>query len=692
MAIPQATIDQILDRLDIVDIIGQRVKLKKTGRTYSGCCPFHQEKTPSFHVYHDKGYYHCFGCQANGNAIRFLMEIDNRNFIEVLKDLAQQSGIELPKDNIEHKKVTYSKKPVSQPQPKQQVQQKAQQQSIHLIAAHQPTDSSAQNTVSDSTQNNIVEDNLNGLVPAPSGFDGQFLNLDHAAELTDFSDFEFNADSGLETHFDARFDLPHLNQANLPDIAAEQGNLYDLLEKICHYYQQQLTQSLTAQQYFEQRGLTQATVDYWRLGYAPSEWQHLEHAFAADIDGLNMLGLIRHSENGRSFSLLRERVIFPIRDSKGRVVGFGGRALNNDIKPKYINSPDSEVFHKNRLLYGLYESDKAKAQQWLMVEGYMDVIALHQAGISGAVATLGTASNAEHLNILFKRNPQLTLAFDGDAAGQKAAWRTLQIALPLLQDERKLRFFLLPEDHDPDSLIAAYGVQRFRQFMQQAPLLSDYLFQMLTREVALHTPEGKSQVMAQLRELTQQMPNGAYKYVLQQDFKQRLGFGFNPKKNPKNAPYVSWFDGLQGQDFEGISHVTLLTAFLLHYPHLFPRFEPLLQTLSQNDTIFWHLLNFFEQHFDDLPDDPSLSRFFVLGGCFTIQTQLLDALQRIDLSSLQMQSPEYLEQHAQSLSYFLHSKLIRQKMTQTTDLRQKLQLKQQLNTIEAQLKNLPLLD
>lgn len=699
MAIPQATIDQILDRLDIVDIIGQRVKLKKTGRTYSGCCPFHQEKTPSFHVYRDKGYYHCFGCQANGNAIRFLMDIDNRPFIEVLKDLAQQSGVELPKDNTEHKKIAYSKKPVSQPQPKQhQLHQQLHQQPIHRIAAHQPTDSSAQNTVSDSTQADMLEGTLNSLVPAPTGFDGHFLDLEHASALADFDDvgdvgdFEFIMGSGVSGQVDERFDLPQLHQANQPAIVAEQGNLYDLLEHICQYYQQQLKKSLTAQQYFEQRGLTQATVDAWRLGYAPSDWQHLERVFAADIDGLNMLGLIRYSEQGRSFSLLRERVIFPIRDSKGRVVGFGGRALNNDIKPKYINSPDSEVFHKNRLLYGLYESDKAKAQHWLMVEGYMDVIALHQAGISGAVATLGTASNAEHLNILFKRNPELTLAFDGDGAGQKAAWRTLQIALPLLQDERKLRFFVLPEAHDPDSLIATYGVQRFRQFMQQAPLLSDYLFQMLTREVAVHTPEGKSQVMAQLRELTQQMPNGSYKYVLQQDFKQRLGFGYTSKKNAKNTPDVPMFDGLQGQDFEGISHVTLMTAFLLHYPHLFPRFKPLLHTLSQHDTMFGHLLNFFEQHFDDLPDNPNLCRFFVLGGCFNIQAQLLDALQRIDLSGLQMQSPQYLEQHAQSLSYFLHSKLIRQQMTQTTDLKQQLQLKQQLNTIEAQLKNLPLLD
>ncbi|MFZ6792669.1 toprim domain-containing protein, partial [Klebsiella pneumoniae] len=166
--------------------------------------------------------------------------------------------------------------------------------------------------------------------------------------------------------------------------------------------------------------LSDQTIQFWRLGYAPEDWQHLEKAFPYDIEGLKQLGLIRSSDSGRDFDLLRDRVIFPIRDPKGRVVGFGGRALNDEIKPKYINSPDSEVFHKNQLLYGLYEGRKLKANDWLMVEGYMDVIALQQYGITGAVATLGTASNTEHLNILFKQNNRITIAFDGDAAGQKA--------------------------------------------------------------------------------------------------------------------------------------------------------------------------------------------------------------------------------------------------------------------------------
>ncbi len=190
--------------------------------------------------------------------------------------------------------------------------------------------------------------------------------------------------------------------------------------------------------------------------------------------------------------MLRDRVIFPIRDPKGRVVGFGGRALNDEIKPKYINSPDSEVFHKNQLLYGLYEGRKLKSSDWLMVEGYMDVIALQQYGITGAVATLGTASNTEHLNILFKQNSRITIAFDGDAAGQKAARRTLEIALPLLNDGRELKFFVLPNDHDPDSLIRREGLENFQKLLQQAPLLSDFVFAHLTGQHDISTPEGKA--------------------------------------------------------------------------------------------------------------------------------------------------------------------------------------------------------
>ena len=283
MAIPQHTIDQILDRTDIVDLIGQRVKLKKSGRTYSGCCPFHQEKSPSFHVYRDKQYFHCFGCQANGNAIRFLMDIDSRSFIDVMKDLSSQTGIELPKDNRDSKKLVYKReaKPVQKPQ-------------VDVAEAKKTEPAPAQ------PEFQIEHDPF-----------AEFQSMDYQEGYADFDTFE-----GFNT------------------APVQEGNLYDLLENIAQYYEQQLPHSRAAQQYFKQRGLSRDTIAYWRLGYAPEDWQHLEKAFPQDIEGLKLLGLIRTSDNGRDFDLLRDRVIFPIRDAKGRVVGFGGRALNDEIKPQ----------------------------------------------------------------------------------------------------------------------------------------------------------------------------------------------------------------------------------------------------------------------------------------------------------------------------------------------------------------------
>lgn len=655
MAIPQSTIDQILDRTDLVDLIGQRVKLKKSGKSYSGCCPFHQEKTPSFHVYRDKGYYHCFGCQANGNAIRYLMETENRSFIDVLRDLAQRCGVELPKFEPDQKKTTYRKQPV-------------------VLSAARPAPPAKKH----SSQRPISPDNG----PDTSATDVAGSPSNSEIQFADYADWISGSAVTDEPDPGWAPDSPAPPTAIVTESVATEGNLYDLLEQVCQYYQQQLQHSQPAQQYFARRGLTADTIAAWRLGYAPEDWQHLEQAFAADIEGLRLLGLIRTSEQGRDFDLLRDRVIFPIRDSRGRVVGFGGRALNDEIKPKYINSPDSDLFHKNRLLYGLYEGSQARATDWLMVEGYMDVIALHQAGIHGAVATLGTASNADHLTTLFKRNPRLTLAFDGDQAGQKAAWRTLEIALPLLTDERELRFFILPPEHDPDSLITRHGVAHFRELWQNAPLLSDYLYARLTHEQPIDTPEGKSRVMGNLKTLTAQLPKGNYGYVLQQEFKQRLGFGFRSgKASPRHL--------LQPLNYEGIARDRLLLVFLLHYPHLHPHFNEL-QALTIPDTPLHTLLTFLQRHADRLPHDPDSARFFVLGGCLPLQDKLLQAIQEIDLAQLDMTTPALLERHAQALQLIVSIDLLQDQIKHSQKLLQRRRLKQQLDEKMQQLHRQPL--
>lgn len=619
MAIPQHIIDQVVDRTDIVDLISQRVKLKKTGRTYSGCCPFHQEKSPSFHVYRDKQYFHCFGCQANGNAIRFLMDIDSRNFVDVMKDLASQAGIELPKDDIDNKKRIAYKREIKKPV---------------AIAVPQPTQpTGAPNSSEEASYFDY---------PPPDD------QLDYSAQFADFD--PFSAQTELE----------------------QEGDLYTLLENIAQFYQAQLPHSKSAQNYFKQRGLSQDTIAYWRLGYAPEDWQHLEKAFPQDIEGLKLLGLIRTSDKGRDFDLLRDRVIFPIRDSKGRVVGFGGRALNDDIKPKYINSPDSEVFHKNQLLYGLYEGRKQKAHDWLMVEGYMDVIALQQYGIYGAVATLGTASNTEHLNILFKQNSCITIAFDGDAAGQKAARRTLEIALPLLNDGRELKFFVLPNNHDPDSLIRREGLESFQRLLKQAPLLSDFVFAHLTQNHDVNTPEGKSQVMAELRQLTDLLPkHGSFRYLLSQSFKEKLGFGrkWTPKVN--NDASLSFNIHTRDEDFA--------VAILMHHPFLYIHFETL-RALMQPDELLSRILDRLDGIFDQLPDDQELATYYVLGACSRYAHEIADIMQRTNIEAL-TEAPEMADKLAAEYALSLQEKYLKQKLKSPKSLVESSNLRQQLNEL-----------
>ena len=608
MAIPQHTIDQILDRTDIVDVIGQFVKLKKTGRTYSGCCPFHQEKSPSFHVYRDKQYFHCFGCQANGNAIRFLMDIGSRNFVEVMKDLSSQTGIELPKDNTDSNKLKY-KREAAKPK---------------IVPAQTAPQTQPQ-------QNNAPTENNNAASTASFDPFAEFQTVEQDFYGDPFASFE------------------HLPMAEVQ----QDGNLYDLLENIAQFYERQLPNSPSAQQYFKQRGLTAETIAYWRLGYAPEDWQHLEKAFPQDIEGLKLLGLIRTSDSGRDFDLLRERVIFPIRDTKGRVVGFGGRALNDEIKPKYINSPDSEVFHKNQLLYGLYEGRKQKAQECLMVEGYMDVIALQQYGIHGAVATLGTASNTDHLNILFKQSNRLTIAFDGDAAGQKAARRTLDIALPLLNDGRELKFFVLPADHDPDSLIRREGIENFRRLLDQAPLMSDFVFAHLTQNQDITTPEGKSQVMGELKNLTELLPkHGSFRYLLQQFFREKLGFNrkWQPKVNTDAS--LSFSTKIDAEEY--------VIAILMNHPYLYIHFEPL-RALVAEDQLLFKILNILNVIFDDLPDDPELSIYYVLGACAAHHHELQHILQHANVSDY-TSSPEQADKLAADFSTKLQYQCLKNKI------------------------------
>src|SRR5579863_10001318 len=372
--IPQAFIDEIVGRSDIVEVIGARVPLKKSGREFKACCPFHTEKSPSFWVSPDKQFYHCFGCGAHGTVIGFLMQYEKMEFLDAVADLAQRAGLELPRE------------------------------------AQAPRDPGS-------------------------------------------------------------------------------ADLHDVMKAAARFFEQNLADNPRPQAYLQTRGIDAKTSALFALGYAPDAWESLLKRFGAQEEQRQQLfqvGLIlerdtRGGERAAGFyDRFRDRLMFPIRDSRGRVIGFGGRVIDQG-EPKYMNSPETPLFHKGRELYGLYEARQARAdfKRLLIVEGYMDVVRLHQAGITYAVATLGTATTQEHLHKIFRQTHEVVFCFDGDRAGLKAAWRALENALPLAQDGRELKFMFLPEGHDPDTLVAAEGAEAFEARMKEALPLSEYLLQQL---------------------------------------------------------------------------------------------------------------------------------------------------------------------------------------------------------------------
>lgn len=442
---------------------------------------------------------------------------------------------------------------------------------------------------------------------------------------------------------------PPLKTANTTVVAAQsttqpntqQGNLYQLLEQLCRYYENMLHKTPAAKQYFLSRGLTQATIANFNLGYAPAGWQHLEQAFGNDIDGLKILGLIRTSQKGRNFDLLRDRVIFPIKDRQGRVVGFAGRALGDEL-PKYINSSESPVFSKQHVLYGLHEARQAKASSYLLVEGYMDVIALHQAGIYGAVAPMGTAANERQIASLLKYNDTLTLCFDGDSAGQRAAWRALEVAAPVLPDGKQLKFLTLPNNHDPDTYIKAHGVHAMQAAIAGALSTSDYIFATLEQNYDLSQPENKAAAMATLKELTQKLPKGSsFKWWLNNDIYQKL----SGKKTNKSSKLINYQGNIDGN--------TQLCLCLLYAPQLLQD-DPLNNILNSANVHHSH-----QPYMDRLEklgiDAPALPTWHTLDNAMlaelvtTIQTILTQAQQGVIDFDTQNQSISAINERAHLL-------------------------------------------
>ena len=409
--IPQHFIDELIARADIVELIGSRVPLKKSGKEFKACCPFHGEKTPSFHVVPDKQFYHCFGCGVHGTALGFLMEHDHLSFVEAVEDLAARVGLEVPREE----------QPGS-------------------VRQAPPTDA-----------------------------------------------------------------------------------LFALLEKTSELYRRELKDSERARDYFKKRGLTGETAGKFSLGYAPDAWDRVLQQFgASEADRLKLLqvGLVIERERKAGvtpgyYDRFRDRVMFPIRDARGRTIGFGGRVLDKG-EPKYLNSPETELFHKGRELYGLYEARQASRTltRLLIVEGYMDVVRLHQAGITYAVATLGTATTPEHLSRVFRICNELTFCFDGDRAGRAAAWRALENSLSQVREGRQLRFLFLPDGHDPDSLVGEEGREKFEARLAQAMPLSEYFIAHLQSQVDVNTVDGRARFGELAKPLLERIPAGIYRELL----------------------------------------------------------------------------------------------------------------------------------------------------------------------------------
>ena len=389
--IPQYFIDDLLARINITDVVESRVKLRRSGKNYSGLCPFHKESSPSFTVSPDKQFYYCFGCGAGGNALGFLMEYENISFPEAIEELARIAGVDIPRE---------------------------EQSSKQLEREHQVKQ--------------------------------QITLLDQASQ----------------------------------------------------YFQQQLQHSTTkekANSYLQKRGLSGEIINRFLIGYAPPGWDNLIQQFSqlpkATVQ-LEKAGVVVYNEDkDRYYDRFRDRIMFPIRDMRGRVIGFGGRVLGDD-KPKYLNSPETETFHKGRELYGLYEArqNNRKLDRLLIVEGYMDVVGLAQHGINWAVATLGTSTSEQHIIRLFKIVPEVIFCFDGDQAGRKAAERALNISLPLMEDGKSIRFLFLPEGEDPDSLIQKKGQTAFEQRIITATPLSSYFFDSLAGNASLDSMDERARL------------------------------------------------------------------------------------------------------------------------------------------------------------------------------------------------------
>ena len=433
--IPDAFIDDLLARTDIVEVVNARVPLKRQGKEYSARCPFHDERSPSFTVSPVKQFYHCFGCGAHGTAISFLMNYDRLEFLDAVDELAKRAGIEVPRDTQQRNE---------------------------------------------------------------------------------------NSDS---------------------------RELFNALEAAARFFQNQLVGSDKARGYLDRRGVDEHIRAQFGIGYAPDGYSALKDALGTDarrMDLLERAGLFSKNDRNHVYDKFRDRVMFPIHDRRGRVIAFGGRVLDPEGTPKYLNSPETTLFHKGRELYGLWQvrQTHSKIERLIVVEGYMDVVALFQHGVTQAVATLGTATTPDHAELLFRNAPDVFFCFDGDAAGRKAATRAMESVLPRMRDGRQAFFLFLPDGEDPDTLVRSEGAAGFDARLQHATPLSQFLFDSLSADVNLATLDGKARLAERAKPMLAQIPDGAFGDLMRQRLTELTGVGARnsaaethvPVQRARNAP------------------------------------------------------------------------------------------------------------------------------------------------------------
>jgi len=399
--IPSEFIDQLLDRVDIVDIISPRVTLKKAGKDYQALCPFHTENSPSFTVSQNKQFYHCFGCGKHGSAIGFMMEFEGLEFVDTIETLAQMAGMEIP------------------------------------------------------------------------------------------------------------------NQGSYQQ-SSKSKNLYEVVENANRYFVNSFNQSEFAQKYILDRGISVETSQVFQIGFAPDSWDGLiKRLNNTPQNELIQAGLLAQNDNSRIYDKFRGRVMFPIQDKRGRVIAFGGRAVMPDQKPKYLNSPETPLFHKGKELYGLNIARKhSQSKNIIVVEGYMDVIALHQAGFKNSVATLGTATSEYHVITLLRSYDEIIFCFDGDKAGKEAGWKALSIALPVYRDDKNIKFLFLPDNHDPDTFVKEFGNNAFQEQLEASMPLSEFLFNKLKENNNLQSIDGRAKFIDKSKSFINKLPKGQFRKLL----------------------------------------------------------------------------------------------------------------------------------------------------------------------------------